>query len=219
MVFKKPQLLALVSFLAIPALLMAGGALLSFIDPEKLARLGGAASYSSDFRTYQHLRVGLLVATIALCVVAWFVSCSFVLKSKGRSYRWLPFALFGPFGLVVLVSLRDLGIEPGAAPRQETGWRRILLRIFLEAGIFVVFSCAAFTMMETERDISIATQAVRTGMTREQVLERRAQEGGMWAFREGVEVLFFLGLLYLLRPIAGGAVRHLLKRREPPEGA
>ena len=52
------------------------------------------------------------------------------------------------------------------------------------------------------------------------IIDQQDASGGMWAFSEGNEVMFFLVLLYLLRPVcvnAVGASRLLLQRR--PSGA
>jgi hypothetical protein len=208
---KKAQLLALLSFLSIPLILVAGGALFAAIDPERLSR---HASYARDFWFFQHVKNGVFLAMLALCAVAWFLTCLIVIRAKHRSAWWLALALLGPPGFIVLVLLRDLAPGSLAAPAKDPGRLDVLRRILVEACVFVLLLAVADAMMETKREISIALEAARTGQSREQIAEQRDADGGMWAFSEGNEVLYFLVLLYLLRPLGARAARSLFKRRE-----
>ena len=93
----------------IPLIWLAGGALMAAIDPEKLA---GHANYVRNYRLLELARGAAMLAMFGAVVVAWFVSCLLLIKSKHQTYRWLPIALLGPIGLAILASLLNLGPEP-----------------------------------------------------------------------------------------------------------
>ena len=88
---------------------MAGGALSFAIDPERLA---GHAHYVRNYRLLELVRGGVMLAMFGAVVVAWFVTCLLVLRSKRQPHQWLLLALLGPIGLVFLASLRNLSPDP-----------------------------------------------------------------------------------------------------------
>jgi hypothetical protein len=88
----------------IPAATVLGGLLINSIDPELAA---GHANYE---RNYQLLSMAKNLSMLALLLVImglWFLTCFFLIKSKKRSYGWLPLAVLGPFGLIILTMLSD----------------------------------------------------------------------------------------------------------------
>ncbi len=48
----------------------------------------------------------------------------------------------------------------------------------------------AFLAMVLERDLMIIYEAAATGTSTAQIIDQRNASSGMWAFREGLEVLF-----------------------------
>ena len=67
----------------------------------------------------------------------------------------------------------------------------------------------AFLTMVLERDLMIIYEAATTGASTAQIIDQQNASSGMWAFREGLEVLFLVVLFYLLWPICFNAVGRL----------
>ena len=108
--FKRPYVLAIVSFLMIPAVSVLAAMLINSINPEI------AAGHSSYERNYRLLSLAKNLSMLALLLVImglWFLTCFFLVKSKKRSYGWLPLAMLGPFGLIILTMLSDNAPAPG----------------------------------------------------------------------------------------------------------
>jgi len=74
-------------------------------------------------------------------------------------------------------------------------------RIAYELGLFVVVWVGAFLTMVLKRDLMIIYEAATTGTSTAQIIDQQNASSGMWAFREGLEVLFLVVLFYLLWPI------------------
>ena len=55
--------------------------------------------------------------------------------------------------------------------------------------------------MVLKRDLMIMYEAATTGISTAQIIDRQNASSGMWAFSEGLEVLFLVVLFYLLWPI------------------
>jgi hypothetical protein len=55
--------------------------------------------------------------------------------------------------------------------------------------------------MILKRNLMIWYQSATTGVSTAQIIAIQDASSGMWAFGEGLEVMFFVILLYLLRPI------------------
>jgi Bacterial extracellular solute-binding protein len=105
--FKKDYVLAVVSFLLIPAVVVAGGMLINFIDPEIAA---GYPNYERNFRLLDLAKKFSMLAVLLVSMGLWFLTCFFLVKSKQQSYVWLVLAMFGPFGFIILTMLQKLGI-------------------------------------------------------------------------------------------------------------
>jgi hypothetical protein len=196
--FKRPYVLAIVSFLMIPAVTVLAGILINSIDPEIAAR---TSNYERNYRLLNLAKTLSVLAVLLVIMGLWFLTCFFLVKSKKRSYGWLPLAMFGPFGLIVLTMLSNNASAPGDLYQQFIGKLKIYLRVAYELGFFVVVWVGAFLTMVLERDLMIIYEAATTGASTAQIIDQQNASSGMWAFREGLEVLFLVVLFYLLWPI------------------
>jgi hypothetical protein len=206
--FKKHYILAVVSFLLIPAVTVLGGMLFGFINPEIAAR---HSNYERNYRLLELAKNLTLLAALLVNIGLWLLTCSFLIKSKKRSSGWLFLALLGPFGLIVLTMLSDTAPTPGDLYQQFVGKMRVYLRVAYELCLFVVVWVVAFQAMVLKRDLMIMYQAAATGTTRAQIINEQNASSGMWAFSEGLEVLYLVVLFYLLWPICFRAAGQLPK--------
>ncbi len=204
--FKRPYVLAIVSFLMIPAVTVLAGLLINSIDPEIAAR---TSNYERNYRLLSLAKTLSVLAVLLVIMGLWFLTCFFLVKSKKRSYGWLPLAMFGPFGLIILTLLSDNVSAPGDLYQQFIRKLKIYLRVVYELGFFVVVWVGAFLTMVLERDLMIIYEAATTGTSTAQIIDQQNASSGMWAFREGLEVLFLVVLFYLLWPICFNAVGRL----------
>lgn len=108
---KRQHLLALLCYLSIPVVLIAGVGLFLFIDPE-LAH--GRADYVRDYRRLEWLRGAVLMAAGGLILLLWLAVCHLVLKSRQRSPRWVLLAAAGPLGFSLIAMLEDRSPLPDA---------------------------------------------------------------------------------------------------------
>jgi hypothetical protein len=188
----------------IPAATVLGGLLINSIDPELAA---GHANYE---RNYQLLSMAKNLSMLALLLVImglWFLTCFFLIKSKKRSYGWLPLAVLGPFGLIILTMLSDNA--PADWYQQLVGKLKIYLRVAYELSFFVVVWVGAYQAMVLKRDLMIMYEAAAIGTSTAQIINQQNASSGMWAFSESLEVLFLVVLFYLLWPICFNVVGRL----------
>src|SRR5947209_18061107 len=101
---KKQMLLALLLLCLIPVILMLGGFLFSPINPEIAA---GHPNYARNFHLLTLVKNMSALASAALVVGLWLLSCFLVIRSKGRSSLWLFLAALGPLGFAILDTLND----------------------------------------------------------------------------------------------------------------
>lgn len=195
---KKQTVVALVLLLLIPVVLVLGGALFSLINPEIAA---GHPNYVRNFQLLNLLKKITMWATAAGVAVLWLLVCLQVIRSKKRSSSWLFLAALGPFGLAILAMLND-------RETAETDWytrfvRNLnwFVRVGYELCTFVIVWVFAYEGMVLKRTLMIRYEAGTTGSSIAQVIDRQNASGGMWAFAEGMEVMFLVVLLYLLRPV------------------
>jgi hypothetical protein len=146
-----------------------------------------------------------MLALLVVIMGLWFLTCFFLVKSKKRSYGWLPLAMLGPFGLIILTVLSDNAPAPGDLYQQFVGKLKIYLRVSYELGFFVVVWVGAYQAMVLKRDLMIMYEAAATG-TSAQIINQQNASSGMWAFSESLEVLFLVVLFYLLWPICFNVV-------------
>src|SRR6266511_2355174 len=99
---KRPYVLAIVSFLMIPAVTVLAGMLINSINPEIAAR---TSNYERNFRLLSLAKTVSMLAVLLVIMGLWFLTCFFLIKSRKRSYWWLPVAMLGPFGLIILTLL------------------------------------------------------------------------------------------------------------------
>jgi hypothetical protein len=203
---KRPYVLAIVSFLTIPAVTMLAGMLINSINPEIAAR---TSNYERNYRLLSLAKTLSVFAVLLVIMGLWFLTCFFLVKSKKRSYGWLPLAMFGPFGLIILTMLSDNAPAPGDLYQQFVGTLKNYLRIAYELGFFVVVWVGAFLTMVLKTDLMIMYEAATTGTSRAQIIDQRNASSGMWAFSEGLEWLFLVVFFYLLWPICFNAIGRL----------
>jgi hypothetical protein len=85
--FKKPYVLAIVSFLMIPAVSVLAAMLINSINPEI------AAGHSNYERNYRLLSVAKNLSMLAVLLVnmgLWFLTCFFLVKSKKHRMGGCP---------------------------------------------------------------------------------------------------------------------------------
>jgi len=199
---KKPWVVAVVLLLLIPVVLVLGGALFSLINPEIAA---GHPNYVRNFHLLSLLKITVMWATAAAVLVLWLLVCLQVIRAKKRSASWLVLAALGPFGLAILAMLNDAKLNDATAETDRYSRFVRSLNGFVRAGYelctFVIVWALAFEAMVLKRTLMIRYEAATTGSSIAQVTDLHNASGGMWAFAEGMEVMFFVVLLYLLRPV------------------
>ena len=200
---KRQSVVALVLYLLIPVVSVLGGMLFSMINPEIAA---GHPNYARNFHLLNLLKGGLALAGAAGVFVLWLLVCFLVIRSKKRSQLWLFLAAFGPFGLAVLAMLNDR--EPAETDRYArfVGKLNWVVRAGYEICLFVIVWMLAYEAMVLKRTLMIRYEAARTGVSVAQIIDTQNASGGMWAFAEGMEVLYLVALLYLLWPMVFNGV-------------
>jgi hypothetical protein len=206
--FKKDYVLAVVSFLLIPAVVVAGGMLINFINPEIAA---GYPNYERNFRLLDLAKKFSMLAVLLVSMGLWFLTCFFLVKSKQQSYVWLVLAMLGPVGFIILTMLRDKAPALGDLHQQFVGKLKLYLRVAYELCFFALVWVVAYQSMVLKRDLMIMYEAAATGISTAQIIDQQNASSGMWAFSEGNEVLYLVVLFYLLWPICFNAVGHLPK--------
>ena len=207
---KRLYSLALLCYLAIPVVVIASGTVASLIDPEWAAR---TASYALNFKLLQFVKTGVIMAGAGLAFVLWIASCTVVLKSRDRSLGWLAFAFAGSLGFSVIAALKDRAPEPHDAYQAFIASLHTILRVALEVILFFSFWVLAYQAMVVKRELMIRLQAAVTGRSVEDIVAEQSASSGMWAFAEGMEVLYLVPLLYLLWPVAFNLVSRLFRSR------
>lgn len=228
---KKEWVLAVALLLAIPVVLMLGGALFSFINPEIAA---GHPNYVRNYHLLDLLKRMVMWGTAAAVLVLWLLVCLQVIRAKGRSASWLVLAVLGPFGLAVLAMLNDASVNGATrngattndlATGETDPYSRLVrsLNWFLRAGYeacsFVIVWALAYEGMVLKRSLMVRFEAARSGMSVAQVIDLHNASGGMWAFAEGLEVMFLVVLLYLLRPAVFNIVSRLVTTIASPKAS
>lgn len=233
---KKEWLAALVLLLLIPVVLRLGGVLFSLINPEIAA---GHPNYVRNYHLLNLLRLSMMWGSGLVVLVLWVLVCLLVIRAKKRSAAWLVLAVLGPLGLAILAMLNDRETtndrETLNGPKETDGratanggeavetdrYSRLVRKMhwLVRAGyevcsLFIVWELA-WEGMILKRAVMIRLEAARTGMTVAQVIDLHDASGGMWAFSEGLEVMFFMVLLYLLRPLLFNLVARVVATTRP----
>jgi hypothetical protein len=195
---KKQSVVALVLLLLIPLVLAAGGMLFSLINPEIAA---GHPNYVRNFHLLTLLKMMCVWASGAIVCALWVLVFLLVIRSKKRSYLWLLLAALGPFGLAILAMLNDRAPAETDRYARFVGKLNWLMRAGYEVCIFLIVCALAYQAMVVKRTLMIWYEAATTGVSTAQIIDLQNASGGMWAFAEGMEVMFLVVLLYLLWPI------------------
>jgi hypothetical protein len=200
---KKQTAVAIVLLLLIPVVSMLGGLLFSMINPEIAA---GHANYARNYHLLSLVKAMSFLASGAVVAILWLLVCFLVIRSKRRSPLWLFLAALGPFGLAILAMLNDSApAEMDRYARFVRGMNRFV-RVGYEVCAFMIIWLLAYQAMVLKRNLMIMYESATTGIPTAIILDRQNASSGMWAFAEGMEVMFIVVLLYLLRPILFNAV-------------
>ena len=211
---KKQSVVALVLFLLIPLVTVLGGVLFSLINPEIAA---GHPNYVRNYHLLSLLKILSLWASIAGVVVLWVLVCLLVIRSKKRSYLWLFLAALGPLGFAALASLND------RTAAQTDSYTRFVRKLnwFVRAGYevlsFVIIWELAWQAMVLKSTLMIRYEAFTTGVSIAQITAIRDASSGMWAFGEGMEVMYLAVLFYLLRPVVFRIVARVAATKASPK--
>ena len=195
---KRESVVALVLLSLIPAVLMLGGFFFAIINPEIAA---GHANYALNFHLLSRLRVAVFLGSGAVAAMLWLAVFFLVIRSKERSLWWMFLAALGPIGLAILAALNDK--VPAQTDRHARFIQNLnkLQRIAYEVVRFVVIWGLAYQAMVVKRNLMILYESATTGASTAQIIATQNASSGMWAFGEGLEVIFLVVLFYLLWPI------------------
>ncbi len=211
---KKQMVIAIVLLLLIPVVLVLGGFLFSLINPEIAA---GHPNYARNYHLLHLLKIASLFASFAVVAILWLAACFLVIRSKQRSLWWLLLAAFGPFGFAILALLND---SASTETDRHTRFVRSLnsfMRVGYEVCRFVIIWLLAFEAMVLKRNLMILYESATTGASTAQIIATQNASSGMWAFSEGLEVMFLVVLLYLIWPIVFNIVGRLATTMASPK--
>jgi len=208
---KRHYVLPLILYLSIPAVMFAGAGLFRLFDPEKMAR--GHADYVLRYHLWELVGRGILMATAGLMLCLWVWCCYVMLKSKQRSLRWLLLLALGPFGFIVIAALADRSPSPDDLYQQFIRHLTIYWRVLLEIVVFVSVWVIAYQFVVLHRDLMIGYQSFTTGVPTATIVAEQDASSGMWAFGEGLQEMYLVMLIYLLRPILFNLAGQLFKIR------
>jgi hypothetical protein len=194
---KKQTGVALFLFLLIPLVTLLGGIGSSFINPEWAA---GHPDYVRNYHLLNLLKNTLFFGSMAGVALLWVLVCFLVIRYKRRSYLWLLFAALGPLGFAVLASLNDRTAETDSYTR-FLRWMNLFVRSAYEVLSFVIIWELAWQALLLKQTLMIRYEAATTGVSVAQIMKVQDASSGMWAFGEGMEVMYIAVLLYLLRPV------------------
>jgi hypothetical protein len=188
---KKQMIVALTLLLLIPVVLMSGGFLSSLINPEIAA---GHPNYARNYHLLNSVKVMMIFGSIAMTGVLWLVSCFLVIRSKERSAWWLFLAVLGPFGFAILAMLDDRENPRTDRHAQFVRGLNWVVRVGYEICTFAIIWLLAYQGMVVMRKLIVLYQAAKTGMSVAQIIDIQNASSGMWAFSEGLEVMFIVVL-------------------------
>jgi len=203
---KKQMVVAFILLLLIPVVLMLGGMLFSLINPEIVA---GHPNYARNFQLLSLAKKMTIWAAAAIVAVLWLLACFLVIRSKQRSPLWVFFAVLGPIGFAILVTLNDKTPSEVDRHARFVGGLNIFVRVGYEVCRFVIIWLLAYQAMVLKRNLMIIYQSTTTGVSTAQIIDQQNASSGMWAFAEGMEVMYLVVLLYLLWPTVFNVVSRL----------
>jgi hypothetical protein len=209
---RRPYILAVVCCLLIPVVAIAGAAVSRLIDPE-LAR--HTTDYALNYLLLEWAQKGVLMTTAGLAFVLWMACCYLVLRSRKRSLGWLPLAVAGPLGLIVIASLRDRSPEPRDLYQQFLKSLAVWWRALFELAMFILVWFLAYEAVVLKRNLMIQIESFTTGTPISTIIEQQNASSGMYAAGEGMEALYLVAMLYLLRPLLFNLAGRLFVPRPP----
>jgi hypothetical protein len=195
---KKQTVVALLLLSLIPIVSMLGGLLFSLINPEIAA---GHSNYVRNYHFLSLVKNMSVLASGAVVAILWLLVCFLVIRSKERSSLWLFFAALGPFGFAILAMLNDRA--PGETDRHARFVLNLnrFVRVGYEVCTFVIIWLLAYQAIVLKRNLMIMFESATTGVSTAQIIDRQNASSGMWAFGEGIELMYMVVLLYLIWPI------------------
>lgn len=211
---KKQLLLALLLLLLIPVVMLGGGFLFSLINPEIAA---GHPNYVRNWHLLSQLKSLIVFGMFATVVALYLLGSFLVIRSKSQSSLWLLLALLGPLGFAVLSVLNDR--VPSQTDRYSRFLRsmNILLRTSYELLSLYLIWELSWQIMVLKRNLMVHYESISSGVSAAQVIATQNASSGMWAFGEFIEVMFFMIVLYLLRPILFNLVARVAAPKPQPE--
>lgn len=207
---RKPYVLAIAALLLMPVVVVLGGPLFNAIDPEIAAR---HADYERNYRLLEHAKTLTLLAMLVAVVALWFLACALVIRSKGRTLAWLVLALLGPPGLVGIALLTDRTSVSGNRYGEFLAGLRAWQRVAYEVLVYAIVSVGALEAVVLKGELSIRSEAAHRGVAIVQIVAERDASSGMWGFSEGLEMLYFAALFYLLWPVCCAAAARVIAAR------
>jgi hypothetical protein len=93
--------------------------------------------------------------------------------------------------------------------RQSVGKLKFYQRVPLELCFLVLAWIVADQTTVLIRNLQILYESVATGRSIAEILDIRNASGGMWAFSDGLMVMYLMVLFYLLRPLWFNAIGRL----------
>ena len=195
---KKQLLVALVLLLLIPVVTAGSGVLFSLINPEIAA---GHPNYVRNWHLLNALKTGVMYSSFVVILALYLLGCFLVIRSKDQARFWMLLAPLGPLGFAILAMLND------RAPSETDRYTRFVrglnpwIRVACELCSFFVIWELAWQVMILKRNLMIWHESIATGLPTAQIIAVQNASSGMWAFGESLEVMFFVLILYLLRPI------------------
>jgi len=213
---KKQTLVAFGLLLLIPVVVMLGGFLFSVINPEIAAR---HPNYVRNYHLLNLVRFALWWGSMAVAGILWFLACFLVIRAKGRSWLWLILAVLGPIGFAILATLKDGA--PGEPDPYTQFVRKMnwVVRIGYEVCVFLLAWELAYRAMVLKRNLMILYESATTGVSTAQIIDQQNASSGMWAFGEGMEVMYMVVLLYLLWPLVFNVVALAVAKMASPRAS
>lgn len=195
---KSKTVVALILLLLIPVVVVSGGWLFSQINPESAA---GHPNYARNFQLLSLLQHLSFLAMLAVVAILWLVVCFLVIQAKQKSLWWLLLAALGPVGFAILATLRDKA--PAETDRHERFVRKQnwFVRLCYRVCTFAIIWVLADQVMIVKRNLMIAYESATTGVSKAQIIDLQNASSGMWAFGEGIEVMYMVVFLYLIWPM------------------
>jgi hypothetical protein len=194
---RKQTVVVLVLLLLIPIVWILGGLLFSLINPEIAA---GHANYERNYHLLSLVKSMLALGSSGVIAILWLLACFLVIRSKERSSWWLFLAALGPLGFAILARLNDRASAEMDPHARFVRRLNRFIRVGYEVCIFVVIWLLAYQAMVLKRNLMILYESATTGISTAQIINLQNASSGMWAFAEGMEVMYMVVLLYLIWP-------------------